>query len=146
METPAVSAAPRAIELPRGHGELILVVDDDPSVREVTQWALEEFGYRTVLAANGAEAIAIYVSQGLDIAAVLTDMNMPVMDGFATIQVLRKINPKVRIVAASGLFGNGAIEYATGLGARRFLVKPYPAETLLKVLEQILTEESEGAL
>jgi CheY-like chemotaxis protein len=141
METPAARAATRTIELPCGRGELILVVDDDDSVRQVTQWTLEAFGYRTVLASNGAEAVAIYLSRVLEIAVVLTDMMMPVMDGFATIQVLQKINPKVCIIGASGLVSNEAIAYAAGLGARRFLVKPYTAETLLKVLKQILFEK-----
>ena len=83
--------------------------------------------------------MAVYARQGSEIAAVLTDMMMPVMDGPATIQVLRKLNPDVRIIAASGLSSSG---HTAGLGVKHFLPKPYTASTLLKALKQIIEEES----
>ncbi len=129
----------RAVELPRGHGELILVVDDEPSVRQITQKTLEAFGYRVEVATDGADALAIYARRGDEIAVVLTDMMMPVMDGAATIRVLRKLNPAVRIIAASGLVNNGHGASAS-LGVRHFLPKPYAADTLLLVLKRSLDE------
>jgi PAS domain S-box-containing protein len=122
-------------EMPRGNGELILVVDDELSVRQITQRTLETFGYWAIVASDGAEAMAIYAQRGAEIAVVLTDMMMPVMDGPATIQMLRKINPAVRIIAASGLSANSQIG---SLGVKHFLPKPYTAETLLKVLQETL--------
>ena len=135
------SSAPveRVVELPRGHGELILVVDDEPSVRLVTQQTLEAFGYRVVLACDGAEAVAVYATRGADIAVVLTDMRMPVMDGPATIQVFRKLNPKLPIIAASGLTANDYVAKFASLGVLHFLPKPYTAETLLKALRGVLS-------
>jgi CheY-like chemotaxis protein len=124
-----------AIEMPRGHGELILVVDDELSVRQITQQTLEAFGYEVIVASDGAEAMAIYAQRGAEIAVVITDMMMPVMDGPATIQMLRKINPAVRIIAASGLSASNQI---SSLGVKHFLPKPYTAETLLKVLQETL--------
>jgi CheY-like chemotaxis protein len=135
-EASAEVAAEIAAELPRGHGELILVVDDEVSVRQITQQTLEAFGYRVILACDGTEAVAIYAQRSAEIAAVLTDMTMPVMDGLATIHVLRKINPEVRIIAASGLSANSQI---AGLGVKHFLPKPYTAETLLKALQEVLS-------
>ena len=137
-EASAETAAEIAAELPRGNGELILVVDDEPSVRLITQQTLQAFGYRVILASDGAEAVAAYARQGSEIAAVLTDMMMPVMDGPATIQVLRKLNPAVRIIAASGLSSSG---HTAGLGVKHFLPKPYTAGTLLTALKQIIEEE-----
>jgi PAS domain S-box-containing protein len=128
-----------AVELPRGHGELILVVDDEVSIRLITQQTLEAFGYRVLLATDGAEAVALYAGRGTEIAAVLTDMMMPVMDGPATILVLRRMNPALPIIAASGLTANG--QSAAGLGVQKFLPKPYTAETLLSALKQVLTVE-----
>jgi PAS domain S-box-containing protein len=128
-------------EMPRGNGELILVVDDEASVRQITQQTLEAFGYRVVLASDGADAVAIYATRQAEIAAVLTDMTMPVMDGAAAIQVLRKFNPNVRIIAASGLSSNGYITDAASLGVKHFLAKPYTAETLLKTLAQVLKQD-----
>lgn len=66
--------------LPRGSGELILVIDDEEPVRTVARATLERFGYRVLLAANGAEGVAQFASHRADIAAVVTDMAMPVME------------------------------------------------------------------
>jgi len=135
------AAAQLAAELPRGHGELILVVDDEISVRQITQQTLGAFGYRVVLAVDGVEAVAIYARERAEIAAVITDMAMPVMDGPATIEVLRRMNPAVRIIAASGLAGQGRVTDAMNLGVKHFLPKPYTAETLLKALRDVLSAE-----
>ncbi len=136
-------AAQLAAEMPRGNGELILVVDDEAAVRQITQQTLEAFGYCVVLAADGADAVAIYAQQGPEIAAVLTDMMMPIMDGPASIQVLRRMNPDVQIIGVSGLAvsvgsDDGNVERAASLGIKHFLPKPYTAETLLQVLKQVL--------
>ncbi len=127
------------VEMPRGHGELILVVDDEASVRHVTQQTLEAFGYRIVTACDGADAVAIYAQRGGEFAAVLTDMMMPVMDGMAMITVLQRINPRVKIIAASGLVSNGNSAHLANLGVKHFLAKPYTAETLLKVIKETLS-------
>ncbi len=129
----------RAVKLPRGQGELILVVDDEPSVRQITQKTLEAFGYRVLVATDGADALAHYARRGDEISAVITDMMMPVKDGAATIRVLQKLNPSVRIIAASGLVNNGHGTSAS-LGVRHFLPKPYTADTLLTVIKQCLEE------
>jgi PAS domain S-box-containing protein len=126
-------------EIPRGEGELILVVDDEDSVRQITRQTLEAFGYRVILACDGVEAVEIYTAQAAEIAAVLTDMMMPIMDGPATIHVLRKMNPAAKIICASGLAANSQLAESASLGVKHFLPKPYSAETLLKILRQILT-------
>ncbi len=137
--TPMASgAATAAAEMPRGQGELILVVDDEAAVRQVTEQTLEAFGYRVLLAADGAEAVAVYANRGVEIDAVLTDMMMPVMDGPATIIVLRKLNPHLPIIAASGLTANGHDHHAPIPGVRHFLPKPYTAEALLQALRKVL--------
>ncbi len=130
-----------AEDLPRGNGELILIVDDESSVREVTRQTLEAFGYRVVLACDGAEAVSTCTQHGEEISVVITDMMMPVMDGPATIQVLRKLNPRLPIVAASGLPSSDHMAKYASLGLQHFLPKPYTAETMLKVLSQILGKQ-----
>ncbi|CAM2888622.1 PAS domain S-box protein [Rariglobus hedericola] len=137
-DSPALTA--EANDLPRGHGELVLVVDDEASIRDITQQTLETFGYRVISAADGAEAVALYSVQRERIAVVLTDMMMPVMDGAATIQALTRINPHIHIIAASGITANGDVAKAAGSGVRHFLPKPYTAGTLLKVLRQVLQD------
>ncbi|MEP6670477.1 MAG: response regulator [Chthoniobacter sp.] len=137
-ESSPESEAVIAASMPRGNGELILVVDDEASVRQITQQTLEIFGYRVILAIDGADGVAIYARQGEEIALVITDMMMPVMDGPATIEVLRRINPAVRIIGASGLAADGQVAQAVSLGVKHFLSKPYTAETLLKALKDVL--------
>ena len=121
-------------QLPRGDDRLILVVDDESAVREVTRRTLEAYGYRVATASDGAEAVAYYTGNQEEVAVVLTDMMMPVMDGLATIRVLRKINPGVSIVAASGLATNGDVAKVASEGVRHFLPKPYTAAQLLNTL------------
>src|SRR6185436_16118661 len=139
MDKPgATQAAAVETDLPLGNGELILVVDDEESIREITRGTLETFGYTVLIAGDGTEALAIYADKKNEIAAVLTDMVMPFMDGPATIRALQRMNPQVRIIAASGLgtgqrAGEGALE-----GVTVFLNKPYTAEKLLKTLAQVL--------
>jgi CheY-like chemotaxis protein len=127
-----------AVEAPRGRGELILVVDDEAAVRKSVRLALEAFGYRTMLAADGAEAVSIYTSRSEEIAAVITDLMMPVMDGPATIRALRMLNPAIRIIAASGLSSGDPAAVARELGIRRFLPKPYQTTSLLAALREVL--------
>ena len=138
-EASAGMATETAAEMPRGNGEIILVVDDEASVRHITQQTLQAFGYRVILASDGAEALSIFARQGPEIAVVLTDMMMPVMDGPALIRVLRKLKPKLPIIGASGLSAGKNVSESDGLGTQYFLPKPYMANELLKILREILT-------
>jgi PAS domain S-box-containing protein len=126
------------ISLPRGKGEMILMVDDETSILTVTSQTLRAFGYRVLTATNGAEGVALYAENKHEIAVVLTDMMMPVMDGPATIYALMKINPEIKIIATSGLNANGSGNRAPGTGVKHLLTKPYTAEALLKTLRAIL--------
>jgi PAS domain S-box-containing protein len=126
----------------KGNGETVLVVDDEEFVREVTQKTLELYDYKVLQAADGAEAINIF-SQHKDrdqIAAVLMDMMMPGLDGAATIAILQKINPGVRVIATSGV-GDYAAK-AAALGVHRFMQKPYTGDTLLKEIGQAVHERA----
>ena len=124
--------------LPRGHGELVLVADDEINIRSVTEATLTKFGYRTITAIDGTDALAVYSQQKKKIAAVLTDMAMPYMGGTALIRALRKIDPKIKIIAMSGLMSEGQTAELTNLNVNAVLSKPFTAETLLTTLASIL--------
>ncbi|MBD0325238.1 MAG: PAS domain S-box protein [Pyrinomonadaceae bacterium] len=128
-------------ELPVGHGELVLVVDDEEAIREITKGTLETFGYKVLTAGDGTEAVALYAAHRDEIKIVLTDMMMPFMDGPATIRALQKLNPQVKIIAASGLAANEKAAEAASAGVKTFLAKPYTAEKLLTALSNILHEK-----
>ena len=142
METSEAARKEQAAQasLPRGNGETILVVDDEASILTITSQTLQTFGYRVLTAGDGAEAVAVYAQHRHEIAVVVTDMMMPVMSGAATIHALKKIDPAVKIIAASGLDANGDIVKTSDTGASHFLTKPYTAGTLLKALRVILDE------
>jgi PAS domain S-box-containing protein len=125
--------------LPHGAGQLIMVVDDEAAVREVTRRTLEAFGYRVVVAADAAEAIARFGELRDSVSLVLTDMMMPFMDGPSLIQVLTRMSPKVRIVAVSGLLTEGRTVQAASMGVRHFLSKPYTTDLLLRELQLALS-------
>jgi two-component system, cell cycle sensor histidine kinase and response regulator CckA len=125
-------------ELPVGSGQLILVVDDEEAVREITKGTLETFGYRVLTAADGTEAVAIYAQKKDEIAVVITDMMMPFMDGLPTIRSLKRLKPTVKVISASGLANDAKAKEAAELGVEMFLPKPYTAELLLRALAEII--------
>lgn len=129
------------IDLPAGNGELILVVDDEADIREVTSRTLEDNGYRVLVARDGVEAIEIFREHSGEIRLVLTDMVMPNLDGPGAIRALKEINPGVRVVATSGVKTTGKLAEATREGVKTFLPKPYTADLLLSVIAETLDDE-----
>jgi len=135
------SAQPFPSNLPRGNGELVLVVDDEASIRTITQKTLETFGYKVITANDGAEAVALYTQQSQQIALVLTDMMMPVMDGATAIPLLKKINASVRIIAISGM----EVPPSTRASVCDFLPKPFSAPNLLRMVHSVLERPAVAA-
>jgi PAS domain S-box-containing protein len=125
---------------PQGNGELILLVDDDAAVLSVTEQTLVEFGYRVVTAEDGAQAIGVFSRQHEDIALVLTDMAMPVIDGFALIAALNRIGRDVRVIATTGNPSAGAMTKIAKSGIAHILIKPYTADHLLRTIATVLAE------
>ncbi|MEO8140053.1 MAG: PAS domain S-box protein [Gemmatimonadota bacterium] len=133
------AGAPVKPPLPRGNGELLLLVDDEPSIRSTASRMLIRFGYRVVLASNGAEAVSLFVQHREEVAVVVTDMAMPVMDGPATIRAIRTIDPLVRIIGLSGFSSRGGVAKAVGADVAEFVVKPYTASILLQAINRVIT-------
>jgi PAS domain S-box-containing protein len=131
---------PEQFRIPRGNGETVLVIDDESSILSIARRTLEEFGYQVLTAKDGAEGVALYAERRNEISVVLTDMMMPVMDGTNVIRVLTRINPTIKIVAASGLASNGSGIKLSDLAVKHFLTKPYTAEILLKTMRSLLDE------
>jgi PAS domain S-box-containing protein len=128
-------------ELPpqTGHGELILVVDDEIAIQEITKTSLEAYNYKTLVATDGIEAIALYAKNMGKISAVLMDVMLPSLDGLTAIRTLKKINPQVKIIATSGLMSENKLTALTGIGVNTFLSKPYTINELLLSLQKIIS-------
>jgi len=140
LSSEALEKQIQPVSPPRGNGETILVVDDEVSILIITSQTLQAFGYRVLTATDGADAMAVYTEHKDEIAVVLTDMMMPLMDGTATIHALMRINPALKIVAASGLASDVNAAKVSTAGVKHFLTKPYTAGTLLKTMRMILEE------
>lgn len=119
---------------PKGNDELILIVDDEDNILQITAATLEKYGYRTLTASDGAEGLAQFVQNKDEIVAILTDISMPLMDGPAMISALRKIDATTRIIAMSGLMNPGQIAQLENFRIEGFLTKPFTAEKLLTTL------------
>ena len=133
------AAANEEVELPAGNGELILIIDDEAAIREITKETLEAYGYTTMTASDGAEGVAIFAENKKNIKLVITDIMMPVMDGTATIHALKRICPDVKIIAASGFTTKEQLSTPSDSNVQAFLTKPYTAEQLLKALAGALS-------
>ncbi|MDJ0687114.1 MAG: CBS domain-containing protein [Xenococcaceae cyanobacterium MO_188.B32] len=129
---------PTEEELPQGNRELILVVDDETQICEVTKATLETFNYRVLTANNGIDAIAVYAQHQHKIEVVLTDIMMPSMNGKTLIRTIKKINPHVKIIVFSGLISNREIIAELDNSIAAFINKPYTTEALLKTLHDAI--------
>ena len=129
---------------PRGHGELILIVDDEPTLLTVMQRTLEKYGYRVLTAAAGDQALAIFTSQSADIKAVITDLMMPGMDGPKLVRALRQLNPQLPILGMTGLADPVAAAILEGLNLVAVIKKPFPSVKLIAELHQALAKQVEG--
>ena len=130
---------------PNGSGEAILVVDDEDSVREATRKMLERHGYRVHTASEGSQALALFSTRLGEIKLVITDIDMPVMDGLALVRVLLKMAPNLKIMVSTGLSTDQRIEVLHQLGIEGPLLKPYTADELLQSVHQALKDVSTTA-
>ena len=122
-----------------GHGELILLVDDEIAIQDITRTSLETHNYKTLIASDGIEAIALYAQNKDKISAVLMDIMLPTLDGLTAIRTLQKINPQVRIIASSGLMSDNKLSAVAAIGVNTFLLKPYTVNELLLSLQKVLS-------
>jgi DNA-binding NtrC family response regulator len=99
---------------------------------------LRKHGYEVILASDGTEALALYVQRQAKVAAVLTDIAMPHIDGVALTRALMKLNPGIRVIASTGFGDNARMAELRSLGAAAFLSKPFTTDKLLQVVHEVL--------
>jgi PAS domain S-box-containing protein len=128
----------------RGAGELILLVDDEKSVREMGARILANHGYRAITATDGANAIEVFTPHASEVRLVLADLQMPNVDGWALAAALRKLNPTLPVIAMSGGMTQGReskIPFGTA-----YLPKPFDANALLSIVRRTLDDAALAAV
>jgi two-component system, cell cycle sensor histidine kinase and response regulator CckA len=132
----AVAARPLAA----GNGELILVVDDERHIRDMTMTMLARNGYQVILAADGAEAVLVFAQRAAEIRLVITDLHMPNLDGVMLSRALRRINPTVKTLVFSGMSSTlgSRPDYRIEEFSDGFLPKPFKPEALLAKVHELL--------
>ena len=132
------------VKNPHGSGELLLLVEDETDVADLAAEMLAEEGYKLVIAHNGVEALRIYQRIGRQIALVILDFFLPVMDGDAVFDELRAMNPNVTVVLSSGFAEQHKISAMLAQGLRGFIPKPYTREKLLSQVRSTIDAAREG--
>jgi len=118
-----------------GHGETILVVEDEPAARDAVAEALQSLGYQVLVAANGREALSVFEQHGDKIALVLSDLMMPGISGTELFRILKQKKPAVKIVAMTGY----PLQFkARDLPVQDWLQKPLSAEQLAEAVQRAL--------
>jgi two-component system, cell cycle sensor histidine kinase and response regulator CckA len=123
-----------------GGTETILIADDEDLVRELAKRILSRAGYTVLTATNGREALQSYKKKGHTIALIVLDLVMPEMDGNQCLRELLKINPRARVLVASGYSAGGLTKGALEGGARGFVSKPFDMGQLLQTVRKILDD------
>jgi two-component system cell cycle sensor histidine kinase/response regulator CckA len=127
-------------KVPRGAGEPLLVVEDDPAISEILRGTLERTGYQVTVAGDGAEAVAICAKESATLRLVLVDSTLPVFSGFPLIRTLQRLMPPAAIlVMCDSLTQTRLTEQLGGAGVR-FVVKPFSAEHLLNTIASALQD------
>ncbi len=140
--------ADRPEPLPTGEGELVLVVDDEADIVQVTRSMLEQHGYRVLSASDGTFALTELSKHLSEVKVVVTDILMPYMDGVQLIHAVRRLAPGVKLIASSGALGmpgqRDRTDEVLALGVKHILHKPYPVEALLRAVHAELHPAGTG--
>jgi DNA-binding NtrC family response regulator len=124
--------------IPRGGKETILLIDDEESIRHLGNQILRQFGYTVLTASDGESGLELYQKEKGKIDLVILDLIMPGMGGRRCLEELLRMNPKVKVVIASGYSVDGHTQEALEAGAKNSVSKPYAIRQMLKVVRDVL--------
>lgn len=137
-DAPLAPVATASESAPKGHGELVLIVDDEAFILEMTRLALEAAGYRVLQAHDGTEAVALAIEHKGDLQVAIIDQMMPFLDGNATRRALHKISPSLKTIHMSGVVDSAERVATEGSGRHTFLQKPFSGAQLLEAVNEVL--------
>jgi PAS domain S-box-containing protein len=132
------------MDVPTGHGETILIVDDELAIREVAKVVLSKSGYKVLAADDGPSALALFMEKSKEIDVVLTDVVMPIMSGLVLARTLRKMDVKAKVIVSSARDSDYNPGELTDIGVQGCLNKPYSRATLLRAVDRVLHNDKEN--
>ena len=142
---PAETTASVAAARPSWRGQgVVLVADDEETIRSTTARMLRALGFDTALVANGRDAVDAFSANPGAYVLVLLDLTMPHMDGEQAFTELRRLQSDVRVVLMSGFNRQEAVARFTGKGLASFLQKPFSMEALTEVMQTVLSNGANG--
>jgi two-component system cell cycle sensor histidine kinase/response regulator CckA len=129
-QVPAITA--------HGHGETILVVDDEEHIVRTSSKLLEAMGYRVLKAYSGQEAVEIVQRNPKKVSLVILDLIMPAMGGSQTFDALRKVDPSIKVILSSGYSIEGEATELLARGCNGFIQKPFTVASLSEKIRKVL--------
>jgi PAS domain S-box-containing protein len=120
--------------------ETVLLIEDEPQLRKLLGIILHELGYRVLSASNGDEGLGLFTHHENEIAIVVTDLDMPGMNGLAVAKTLNEKKSSLKIVVTSGYLDGTTREQARQYGVAKIMQKPYDPEDLARVIRELLDE------
>jgi CheY-like chemotaxis protein len=139
-ETLQVDQPVTNLNIQQGGNETVLLVDDEEPIRTVGSRVLGLVGYKVFVAQSGEEALSIYQNHGQDIDVVVMDLGMPGMGGNKALIEILALNPKAKVVIASGYSAEKQVKEALDSGAVGYVPKPYRKADLLQAIRKVLDE------
>ncbi|MCE9649815.1 MAG: response regulator [Parvibaculum sp.] len=121
---------------------IVLVIEDEPLVRDTIRLSLETGGYEVIIASDGREGVAMINNNEVDV--VVTDLIMPEQEGLETIRIIRRDHPKTKVIAISGggrHVGTDYLKAASLLGADFALQKPFSMSHLRECVAECLARK-----
>ena len=140
LTCPAIDDSAQEAAVPRGAGERVLFVDDEPALTAVTQRMLERLGYSVVALASSTDALATFRADPQAFDVVISDLTMPGMTGAQLALEMRRVRANVPVILSTGYLDRLDAETARALHARDLLIKPYSTEDLAAAVHRALTE------
>jgi DNA-binding NtrC family response regulator len=131
-------------DLSQGNKELILIVDDESSIRFILKDILRRYNFKVLEANNGTTCLDLYSKYMDKIELVILDLVMPGISGTETLKEILKINPDAKVIISSGYSSNGPVKDSIENGAYSFINKPYTLNNLISVIKRVLSGKRDG--
>ncbi len=125
------------IRHPSGQGRTVLLIDDEEMVINICEMMLKKLGYEVLKAHNGHEGLQLFAANKSRIDLIISDLEMPKMNGWEVLDKLREIDPQIKVMLSSGALTDKDEQGVIDEGFSGFLKKPYSLTTLSEKMSEV---------